>query len=57
MTTFISLAIQKEPVITESVHEFIADQYVTKRAQTYDITKEGYSYTTPRTLLGIIRLS
>ncbi|KAM3132906.1 hypothetical protein pb186bvf_015054 [Paramecium bursaria] len=55
--TYIAMTQQYHPLIKSDVHQFITEQYVQRRQVSYDKTKEGYSYTTPRTLLGIIRLS
>lgn len=38
------------------MHQFIIDKYLEKRRANVE-SKAGYAYTTPRTLLGIIRLS
>lgn len=57
MKTFIAQAKTYEPVITHELHDFITQRYVEKRHEQQSHVKEGYSYTTPRTLLGIIRLS
>ncbi|CAK79994.1 unnamed protein product (macronuclear) [Paramecium tetraurelia] len=57
ITTFVALSKQYEPILTSDIHQYIADQYVERRKQTFDKTLDGYSYTTPRTLLAIIRLS
>ena len=38
------------------MHQFIIEKYLEKRRANVE-SKAGYAYTTPRTLLGIIRLS
>jgi DNA replication licensing factor MCM7 len=57
MMTYIAIAKQYEPIVTKEVHEFIAEKYVSKRMEQSNKLMEGYTYTTPRTLLAIIRLS
>ena len=54
---YISDAKKVEPVIPKELHNFIVQRYVDERRKQYDITKEGYQYITPRTLLAILRLS
>ena len=54
---YISDAKKVEPVIPKELHNFIVQRYVEERRKQYDITKEGYQYITPRTLLAILRLS
>ena len=54
---YISKAKTYEPVIPKDLHNFIVQRYVNERRKQYDITKEGYQYITPRTLLAILRLS
>jgi DNA replication licensing factor MCM7 len=54
---YIADAKKVEPVIPKELHNFIVQRYVEERRKQYDITKEGYQYITPRTLLAILRLS
>ena len=54
---YITQAKKVEPVIPKDLHNFIIQRYVDERKKQYDITKEGYQYVTPRTLLSILRLS
>ena len=54
---YISDAKKVEPAIPKELHNFIVQRYVDERRKQYDITKEGYQYITPRTLLAILRLS
>ncbi len=42
--------------MTKDLHQFIIEKYCEKRRANVE-SKAGYAYTTPRTLLGIIRLS
>jgi len=46
-----------EPFIPKDLHNYIIQKYVEERKKQYDITKEGYQYITPRTLLAILRIS
>jgi DNA replication licensing factor MCM7 len=45
------------PVFPKSLHDYIVTKYAEKRNEQKEETREGYAYVTPRTLLGIIRLS
>lgn len=54
---YIADAKKVEPIIPKDLHNFIVQRYVEERRKQYDITKEGYQYITPRTLLAILRLS
>lgn len=56
LRSYISLARGFEPVINEDLHNQLTKRYIQKRKEQTDISKEGYVYTTPRTLLGLIRL-
>ena len=42
--------------MTKDLHQFIIERYIEKRKANVE-SKAGYAYTTPRTLLAIIRLS
>jgi len=42
--------------LTKDLHQFIIERYIEKRRANVE-SKAGYAYTTPRTLLAIIRLS
>lgn len=57
MRAYIAEAKRMEPVIPSGLHNFIIQKYVEKRLEQTDISKVGYVYVTPRTLLGIIRLA
>jgi len=50
------LAKTLNPKISKDLHQFIVDKYIEKRRANVE-SKAGYAYTTPRTLLAIIRLS
>lgn len=58
MRAFIAHAQTFNPTIPASLHNYLVAKYVEKRkAQTEDKQEQSYMYVTPRTLLGIIRLS
>eukprot|EP00359_Climacostomum_virens_P002732 CAMPEP_0204906520 /NCGR_PEP_ID=MMETSP1397-20131031/6020_1 /ASSEMBLY_ACC=CAM_ASM_000891 /TAXON_ID=49980 /ORGANISM="Climacostomum Climacostomum virens, Strain Stock W-24" /LENGTH=722 /DNA_ID=CAMNT_0052075517 /DNA_START=35 /DNA_END=2200 /DNA_ORIENTATION=- len=57
MRAYIAEAKRFEPTIPSEVHEHIVEQYLSKRQQQTQVSKAGYMYVTPRTLLGIIRLA
>ena len=59
LKNYIAFARQFNPVVPEHLHQFITDEYVRKRKKesNYKVDKTKYAYTTPRTLLGIIRLA
>jgi len=57
LRAFISYAKQFKPTINQNLHEFIVQRYVEKRKEYAQGERAGYVYTTPRTLLGLIRLS
>ena len=58
MRAFIVKAQQFEPVIPSDLHNYIVAKYVEKRKlQREGLVEQSYMYGTPRTLLGIIRLS
>ena len=60
MRAFIAMAQQYNPTIPADLHNYIVAKYVEKRklqADAADGTLHSYMYITPRTLLGIIRLS
>ena len=58
MRAFIAHAQTLNPTIPASLHNYLVAKYVEKRkAQTEDKQEQSYMYVTPRTLLGIIRLS
>ena len=57
LRAFISYAKKFKPTINHHLHEFIVQRYVEKRKECTLSSKAGYVYTTPRTLLGLIRLS
>lgn len=56
MRAYISMAKAKNPRLPRDLHQFITEKYIEKRKENVE-SKAGYAYTTPRTLLGIIRLS
>ena len=58
MRAFIVKAQEFEPVIPADLHNYIVAKYVEKRKlQREGLDEQSYMYVTPRTLLGIIRLS
>lgn len=57
MRAYIAEAKRIDPVIPTELHKYIVQKYVEKRLEQTDVTKSGYVYVTPRTLLGIIRLA
>lgn len=58
MRSHITYAQQYEPVIPQALHNYIVGRYVEKRKLQRDGVQEAsYMYITPRTLLGIIRIS
>ena len=58
MRAFITHAQSFKPTIPSSLHNYIVAKYVEKRKfQGEDKSDQSYMYVTPRTLLGIIRLS
>ena len=58
MRSFIALAQKHEPTIPASLHQYVVAKYVEKRQLQRDGREElSYMYVTPRTLLGMIRLS
>lgn len=56
LRSYVAMAKSYQPVITEHLFAELTRRYVDKRKEQADLTKEGYSYTTTRTLLGLIRL-
>lgn len=57
LRAFVSYVKQFKPSINQHLHDFIVQRYVEKRKECTQTSKAGYVYTTPRTLLGLIRLS
>ena len=58
MRAFIVKAQEFEPIIPADLHNYIVAKYVEKRKlQREGLDEQSYMYVTPRTLLGIIRLS
>lgn len=59
MRHYIALARQKRPVVPKSVSEYVVGAYVKLRAQGKEDEERdhAYSYTSARTLLGVLRLS
>jgi len=58
MRAFIAHAQSFDPVIPPSLHNYIVAKYVEKRKfQREGKDEQSYMYVTPRTLLGIIRIS
>lgn len=58
MRSFIALAQKHEPTIPAALHQYVVAKYVEKRQLQRDGREElSYMYVTPRTLLGMIRLS
>lgn len=58
MRAFIVKAQEFEPIIPSDLHNYIVAKYVEKRKlQREGLDEQSYMYVTPRTLLGIIRLS
>lgn len=54
---YVSHAKRFHPTINKELHDFLVQRYLEKRKEQDESVKEGYCYTTPRTLLGIIRLA
>eukprot|EP01015_Nassula_variabilis_P033724 TRINITY_DN8157_c0_g2_i1.p2 TRINITY_DN8157_c0_g2~~TRINITY_DN8157_c0_g2_i1.p2 ORF type:complete len:141 (+),score=32.06 TRINITY_DN8157_c0_g2_i1:83-505(+) len=54
---YVAQAKKFNPRIPKNLHAFIVQRYVDKRKEHNDIKRKGYAYTTPRTLLAIIRLA
>lgn len=58
MRSFIAKAQSYEPTIPHDLHNYIVAKYVEKRKFQREGSEEvSYMYITPRTLLGIIRIS
>lgn len=59
MRHYIALARQKRPTVPKSVSEYVVGAYVKLRAQGKEDEEKdsAYSYTSARTLLGVLRLS
>ena len=59
LKNYIAFSREFNPVVPSHLHEFITREYVKKRKfeSNYKSDKTKYAYTTPRTLLGIIRLA
>lgn len=59
MRQFISIARRFRPVITPEVRDYVVQQYVKMRKESkkYEFSRFYFGHTTPRTLLGILRLS
>ena len=56
LRAYVSMAKSKNPQLPKDLHQFIVEKYIEKR-KANEGSKPGYAYTTPRTLLAIIRLS
>jgi len=54
--SYVSVAKKLQPTLSKDLHQFIIERYIEKRRANVE-SKAGYAYTTPRTLLAIIRLS
>lgn len=59
LKNYIAKARQHNPAVPPHLHEYITSQYVKKRKfeANYKTDKTKYAYTTPRTLLAMIRLA
>lgn len=57
LRSYVSYAKRFNPTIASHLHSYIAQKYIDKRKESTDTTKATYTYTTPRTLLGVIRIS
>lgn len=59
MRQVISMARRFRPVITESVRDYVVQEYIKMRKESkkYENSKLYFGHTTPRTLLGVLRLS
>ena len=57
LRSYVSFAKRFNPTIATHLHQYIINKYIDKRKEMNDTTKATYTYTTPRTLLGVIRLS
>ena len=53
---YVSIAKQFEPKLPEDLYETLMEMYISKRKEGISDLKEGYTYTTTRSLLGLIRL-
>ncbi|EGR34237.1 hypothetical protein IMG5_019440 [Ichthyophthirius multifiliis] len=52
---YVGLAKQYQPILGKELHQFLIEKYLEKRKD--QSQQQGKNYTTPRTLLGIIRLA
>lgn len=57
LRSYIAYAKRFNPTIATHLHGYIVQKYIEKRKDSDDVTKATYTYTTPRTLLGVIRLA
>lgn len=57
LRSYVSYAKRFNPKIASHLHNYITQKYVDKRKESTDTTAATYTYTTPRTLLGVIRIS
>lgn len=55
--SYIAQAKKMSPSIPRDLHSFIIQKYVEKRKEESEMSKQGYQYITPRSLLAIIRLA
>ena len=54
--TYIALAKNFKPTISQALHKELISKYIEKRKEQCDLSKEGENYTTTRSLLALIRL-
>ena len=57
LRTYLALAKQYTPVIPEPLQKIFISKYIEKRKMQAEVSKEGESNTTTRSLLAMIRLS
>eukprot|EP00744_Colponema_vietnamica_P026394 GILI01039135.1.p1 GENE.GILI01039135.1~~GILI01039135.1.p1 ORF type:complete len:229 (+),score=63.75 GILI01039135.1:99-689(+) len=57
MRSYISVARKYEPTVPQSLVDYIVSIYTEMRQNEAEAEKQGYSYTTPRSLLAVLRLS
>jgi DNA replication licensing factor MCM7 len=54
---YVAQAKRFNPTIAPALHAYIIQKYVDKRKEQNELSRKGHAYTTPRTLLAIIRLA
>ncbi len=56
LRTYIAMCKEYQPTISTHLHNVLIKKYIEKRKLQTDVSKEGESYTTTRSLLALIRL-